>query len=36
MDAAYLAAMFIFFSLTVGLVLGCAKLGGPARGGNTQ
>ena len=29
MDAVYVAAIIVFFGLTVGLVLGCAKLGGP-------
>jgi hypothetical protein len=29
MDVVYVAALVVFFGLTVGLVLGCAKLGGP-------
>jgi hypothetical protein len=29
MDVVYVAAIVVFFGLMVGLVLGCAKLGGP-------
>jgi hypothetical protein len=29
MDVTYIAAIIVFFGLTAGLVLGCAKLGGP-------
>jgi hypothetical protein len=29
MDVVYAAAMIVLFGLMVGLVLGCAKLGGP-------
>jgi hypothetical protein len=29
MDLAYLAGIVLFFGLTVALVAGCAKLGGP-------
>lgn len=29
MDIVYVSAILIFFGLTVALVVGCAKLGGP-------
>ena len=29
MDVVYVAAIIVLFGLTVALVLGCAKLGGP-------
>lgn len=29
MDAVYVAAILVFFALTIALVIGCAKLGGP-------
>jgi hypothetical protein len=28
-DIVFVSALIVFFGLTVGLVLGCAKLGGP-------
>lgn len=36
MDVVYIAAIIVLFGLAMGLVLGCAKLGGPKNKGEIQ